>query len=93
MNKNRMQKLAGINEATLFKNGKFKLDRYEVEYGGGEIDRLGNWCLDKDVKKLEQIASELYDALSYFKRNTPLIVNDTRLQTKVENLLKKASSI
>jgi hypothetical protein len=30
MDKNRMQKLAGIKEGTSFKDGKFKLDRFDV---------------------------------------------------------------
>ena len=65
MDKKRIKKLAGINEGTAFKNGKFKLDRYDAEYGGGEIDPLGNWCLDKDVEKLEAIAAKMYGIVNH----------------------------
>ena len=65
MEKKRMQKLAGINEGTLYKNGKFKLDRWEVgQYNyHGAPDPYGKWCEAKDVAELEAIANEMYDAL------------------------------
>ena len=97
MDKKRIKKLAGINEGTAFQNGKFNLDRYEVEYGGGDIDPLGNWCLDKDVQELEALASEMYNILkevSYrgkMSRDAKAALNlGLKMRKSVEDVLAKA---
>ncbi len=69
MEKNRMQKLAGLNEGTGFKNGKFKLDRFNVFQNNigtqkSSVSNTGDWCNSKDVAKLEAIANEMYDILN-----------------------------
>ena len=69
MEKNRMQKLAGIKEGTAFKNGKFKLDRFDVWDYRRHADIMkdvtpdGDFCDSIQVSKLEAIANEMYDAL------------------------------
>lgn len=86
MEKNRMQKLAGISEGNNFKNGKFTLPRYDVwttSFGdtSAEVSPDGEWYNYNDVKKLEELANQMYDMLSTF--DTPA--------TKM--LLKKAKSL
>lgn len=104
---NRVRKINGIdessnsiNERTAFQNGKFELDRYEVEYGGGEVDPLGNWCLDKDVKELESLASEMYAILkevSYrgkMSRDAKAALNlGPKMQKIVDDVLNKAKTL
>lgn len=68
MEKNRMQKLAGIKEGTAFNNGKFKLDRFDVwqtldDEIMKEVNPDGDFCDSIQVSKLEAIANEMYDAL------------------------------
>ena len=55
MDKTRMQKLAGLNEGTVFKNGKFELQRYH-----GSTVSSGNWCQSKEVAELESVAREMF---------------------------------
>ena len=67
MEKNRMQKLAGINEGTIFKNGKFEIPRWDTDYREGEpfyeMPKYGEWCKYNDVEKLEEIAAQLLEVL------------------------------
>lgn len=71
MEKNRMQKLDGIKEGTIFKNGKFKLDRWEVgQYNyHGAPDPYGKWCEAQDVAKLEELAAELLFVVEMAEEN------------------------
>lgn len=72
MEKNRMQKLAGIKEGTLFNNGKFKLDRFDIEsgdYGRVQDDPSGEWCKADDVAKLEELAAQLLYVVEMAEEN------------------------
>lgn len=70
MEKNRMKKLAGINEGTAFKNGKFELPRFDVwatSFGdiADELSPDGEWCAADEVAKLEAIAAEMYGIVNH----------------------------
>ena len=64
MNRGRMKKLAGINEGTAFKNGKFKLDRFDA-WATRVGDPSGEWCAADDVAKLEAIAAKMYGIVNH----------------------------
>lgn len=63
MNSGRMKKLAGINEGTAFKNGKFKLDRFDA--WATRVSPDGEWCAADDVAKLEAIAAKMYGIVNH----------------------------
>jgi len=64
MEKKRMQKLAGINEGTFFKNGKFKLNRCSANREGDMyFDEDGEYCYADEVAKLEELASEMLEVV------------------------------
>ena len=95
MDKTRMQKLAGLNEGTVFKNGKFELDRWH-----GSTVSSGNWCQSKEVAELEQLASEMYgiinsimSGLEKADRNyTPFKLTQANIRD-MKSLLKKVNSL
>ena len=92
MEKKRMQKLAGINEGTAFKNGRFKLQRWDVgQYNyHGAPSSGGNWCESNDVRKLEDLADQMYDAIYYLHKDYDL---DEKVEKVLAALIKKAKSL
>ena len=72
MDKNRMQKLAGINWRTSF-NDRFEIDRYDLPddsikgpyamHRPNKPVRDGDWCKYEDVAELEEIARQMFDIL------------------------------
>ena len=74
MDKNRMQKLAGIREGTLFKNGKFKLERFDVWQTSDdeimkEVSPDGDFCDSNQVSKLEELVAELMEVVEMAEEN------------------------
>ena len=97
MEKKRMQKLAGINEGTGFKNGKFKLQRYSyADYSKGEEyepdPQNGNVCIDEDVAKLEELAAELLQVVQ-MTISTSAASNLGGIGEKARKVIKKAKSL
>lgn len=98
MNKERIKKLAGINEGTAFRNGKFKLDRYKVGedamFGGlGDLHPNGDWCDADDVAGLEDIAAEIYAALDDIIGEAGFEGLPDSKQDAIHVALKKAKSL
>ena len=106
MDKNRMQKLAGINEGTIFKNGEFKLNRhhrYQLRAdreGDMYFDEEGEYCYADEVAKLEELANEMYgiinsimSGLEKADRNyTPFKLTQANIRD-MKSLLKNAKSL
>lgn len=104
MNNERMKKLAGLNEGTAFKNGKFKLDRYkvgeDVMFGGYEKNPNGDWCDADDVAGLEDIAGEMYsiiqrviEGLERADRNYRPFNLTREIERDMKRALKKAQTL
>ena len=100
MDKNRIQKLAGIREGTGFKNGKFTLERFSVysDYGN-PVDNYesddGDWCNSDDVAKIEKIANEMYDILNELVQDY-YVHSDVDLKIvaqEAREVIKKAKSL
>lgn len=92
-----MKKLAGINEGTAFKNGKFTLDRFDVwttSFGdiADELSPDGEWCNSDDVKKLEELAAELL-AVVQMTIATSAPNNLGGIAKKARDVIKKAKSL
>ena len=93
MDKTRMQKLADLNEGTVFKNGKFELQRYH-----GSTVSSGNWCQSKEVAELEQLASEMYGILNDLAdivhgADQMIVAKADVLQKAARDVIKKAKSL
>jgi hypothetical protein len=90
--KNRIQKLAGINEETAFKNGKFKLDRFDIgDYGRVQDDPNGEWCDSIQVSKLEELAAEMLEVVQ-MTISTSASSNLGGIGERARAVIKKAKS-
>lgn len=88
MNSGRMQKLAGINEGTAFKNGKFRLQRWH-----GSTVSSGNWCESSDVSKIEEIAAKMYDTLNKLVETMDDLPEDDETPQTVWDVYREARKV
>lgn len=99
MEKNRIQKLAGIREANAFKGALgFKLDRFIVYQNAigtekSKISNTGEWCQTDDVAKLEAIANKMYDILNQLDRVPPDGFGLKSIQRDALAVLAKAKTL
>ena len=106
MDKNRMQKLAGLNEGYTAFNDYFEIDRYNLPEDSIKRSYLntpirdGNWCKYEDVAELESVAREMFgiinsimSGLEKADRNyTPFKLTQANIRD-MKSLLKKVKSL